>query len=158
MEMKNSGDERCIRVIGCGNLLMGNDSAGLRVIELLEKKASGPELIEGGTGGIGLLPLMEGADLVIIVDAMSGIGEKPGDIHIFNETPPYRPSRMSFQDIGVAEVIDIARELLPGVEVVAIGIEAGNIEEYSEKVDPEVMEGAVKAVDIIMELCGKQGY
>lgn len=158
MEMKNSGDKRCIRVIGCGNLLMGNDSAGLRAIELLEESAPGLELIEGGTGGIGLLPLMEGADLVIIVDAMSGIGEKPGDIHIFNETPPYRPSKMSFQDVGVAEVIDIARELLPGVEVVAIGIEAGSIEEYSDEVDPGVMEGARRAVEIIMKLCGKRIY
>jgi len=156
MDMDISGDERCcIRVIGCGNLLMGNDSVGLRVIELLEEPAPGLELIDGGTGGIGLLPLMEGADLVIIVDAMSGIGEKPGDIHIFNETPPYRPSKMSFQDVGVAEVIDIAGELFPEIEVVAIGIEAGNIEEYSDKVDPAVMEGARKAVEIIMKLCGK---
>lgn len=153
MKAKGTGaDKRCIRVIGCGNLLMGNDSAGLRVIELLEESAPGFEIIEGGTGGIGLLPLMEGADLVIIVDAMTGIGEKPGDIFVFNETPPYRPSKLSFQDVGVAEVIDIAGELLPEVEVIAIGIEAGGIEEYSDKVDPEVMEGVRRAAGLIMEM------
>ncbi len=150
--MNDKGEKRSIKVIGCGNLLMGNDSAGLRVLELLEEMSPGFELVDGGTGGIGLLPLMEGADLVIIVDAMAGIGKKPGDIHVFRETPPYRPSKMSFQDVGVAEVIDIARELLPGIEVVAIGIEAGIIEEYSDRVDPEVMEGVKRAVGMIMEM------
>ncbi|MBN1431323.1 MAG: hydrogenase maturation protease [Methanomicrobiaceae archaeon] len=143
---------RKVKVIGCGNILMGNDSAGLRVIEILEESNPSFELIDGGTGGLGLLPLMEGADLVIIVDAMIGIGEKPGDIRIFNKTPPYRPSKMSFQDVGVAEVIDIAGELLPDVEVVAIGIEAGEIKEYSDKVDPEVMEGVQKAALQIIDL------
>ena len=95
---------------------------------------------------------MEDADLVIIVDAMIGIGEKPGDIMIFNKTPPYRPSKMSFQDVGVAEVIDIAGELLPDVEVVAIGIEAGRIEEYSDKVDPGVMEGVRKAASHVIDM------
>ena len=147
----NTG-KRCVRVIGCGNLLMGNDSAGLRVLDILEKSCSGLELIEGGTGGIGLLPLIEGADLVIIADAMTGICENPGDIRIFAETPPYKPSRMSFQDIGVAEVIDIARELNPGTEIVAVGIEAGAIAEYSDKIDPGVMEGVKNAAELIMAI------
>jgi hydrogenase maturation protease len=156
METKDDvQEERCIKVIGCGNLLMGNDSAGLRVIEILEEMSPGFEIIEGGTGGIGLLPLMEGADLVIIVDAMTGIGEKPGDIEVFEGIPPYRPSRLSFQDVGVAEVIEIAGELLPEVEVVAVGIEAGRIEEYSDRIDEDVMAGVFKAAEKIMELVQK---
>ena len=131
---------------------MGNDSAGLRVLDILEKFCSGLELIEGGTGGIGLLPLIEGADLVIIADAMTGMSENPGDIRVFAETPPYKPSRMSFQDIGVAEVIDIARELNPGVEIIAIGIEAGAIAEYSDRIDPVVMEGVGNAAALIMDI------
>ena len=131
---------------------MGNDSAGLRVLEILEKSCFGLELIEGGTGGIGLLPIIEGTDLVIIADAMTGICENPGEIRIFAETPPYKPSRMSFQDIGVAEVIDIARELNPGMEIIAIGIEAGAIAEYSDKIDPVVMEGVRNAAELIMDI------
>jgi hydrogenase maturation protease len=148
--------EFCIKIIGCGNLLMGNDSAGLRVLNVLEGSSFGLELIEGGTGGIGLLPLIEGADLVIIADAMTGIGKKPGDVHVFTETPPYVPSKMSFQDVGVAEVIDIARELLPGTEIIAIGIEAGEIKEYIDKVDPEVMEGVKYAASFILDLVEKR--
>jgi hydrogenase maturation protease len=131
---------------------MGNDSAGLRVLDILEKFCSGLELIEGGTGGIGLLPLIEGADLVIIADAMTGMSENPGDIRVFAETPPYKPSRMSFQDIGVAEVIDIARELNPRTEIIAVGIEAGAIAEYSDRIDPAVMGGVGNAAALIMDI------
>lgn len=147
-----SAGEKRVKIIGCGNVLMGNDSAGLRVLGILEKICPGVDLIDGGTGGIGLLPLMEDADLVIIVDAMIGIGKNPGDVEIFYETPPYNPSKMSFQDVGVAEVIDIARELIPGIEIIAVGIEAGKIVEYSEDVDFGVMEGIVKASEIIADI------
>ncbi|MEA2034658.1 MAG: hydrogenase maturation protease [Euryarchaeota archaeon] len=150
-------ENKHIRVIGCGNLLMGNDSAGLRVIEILEKTCPGIDVVEGGTGGIGLLPLMEEADLIIIVDAMTGIGEEPGDTKIFRETPPYSPSRMSFQDIGVAEVMEIARELFPGINLIAIGIEAGEVNEYSYEIDSDVMAGVKEAVAIIVDLVQNKG-
>lgn len=152
MDLNSAGGKKSIKVIGCGNLLMGNDSAGLRVLQILEESSPGLELIEGGTGGIGLLPMMEGVGLVIIVDAMTGIGQKPGDINIFREIPPYRPSKISFQDIGIAEVIEVADKIYPETRVVTIGIEAGIIREYSDEIDPDVMEGVKIAAENVLSI------
>jgi len=72
-----------ILVMGVGNTLMQDDGAGIRVTELLEQ--GGDELldiVDGGTIGLSLLPRIEDADAVIVVDA-SELGEAPGTVRTF---------------------------------------------------------------------------
>ncbi|UUX93605.1 hydrogenase maturation protease [Methanoplanus endosymbiosus] len=142
------------RVIGCGNPLMGNDGAGVLAAEMLKELRPDIDTIEGGTGGIGLINDMEGFDRIIIIDAMLGIGENKGDIKIFYETPPVIPSTMSIHDAGISEVIEVAKEIIPGIEIITVGIEADFVEEYSEYIDPEIIAGidkALKEIVIILE-------
>jgi hydrogenase maturation protease len=56
-------------IIGIGNPLAGDDGAGARVIELLEKAGVPAELVVMGTPGYGLITYLEGKKRVIIVDA-----------------------------------------------------------------------------------------
>ena len=61
-----------ILVLGVGNLLLTDESAGVRVIGFLEERmpeSSGVILMDGGTIGLGLLNAMEDAASLIIVDA-----------------------------------------------------------------------------------------
>jgi hydrogenase maturation protease len=72
-------------VMGIGNTLLQDDGVGVHVTERF--KASQDEhpdlnVIDGGTIGLSLLPEIEDADKVIIVDA-SEIGEAPGAMRIF---------------------------------------------------------------------------
>ena len=67
-------------VIGLGNPLMGDDGLGLVVLEELRTAYALPpeiELVDGGTWGMNLLPVIEDADELILIDAID-VGEAPG--------------------------------------------------------------------------------
>ncbi len=141
-----------IRVIGCGNPLMGNDGVGLRVIESLAEMRPDIEICEGGVGGLGLIPMMEEQDIVIIVDAMSGYGKYKGEIRIFSTPPENEVFPLSLSDIGVLDTAGIAEELGLCTELILIGIEAGHIDRFSDAMDPEVESAVPIAVKKIIEL------
>ena len=58
-------------VIGCGNLLRGDDAAGPVLVRRLRQRRlrSGVECADGGTGGVDVAFQMRGRDHVILVDA-----------------------------------------------------------------------------------------
>jgi hydrogenase maturation protease len=73
--MTAAGESRKVLVIGVGNTLLRDDGVGVRVIEALRAEAE-----EGFE--LALLPMVEDADAVIVVDA-SELGEAPGALRIF---------------------------------------------------------------------------
>ena len=77
--MKNS-----VCVIGLGNLLLQDDAVGLRAIEAIRKGYRFEpqiDLLDGGTAGLDLLPVIEGYEKVLFVDAVDA-GKPPGAIVI----------------------------------------------------------------------------
>jgi len=135
--------ENRIGIIGCGNPFMGNDGAGILVMQLFEGRCPGVDAIDGGTGGFGLIPLMEGYERVVIVDAMTGIGNRIGDVVVFATPPSLDLPACSLHDIGIGDAVAVARELGCAAEVVIIGIEVGDIRAFHRGVDPAV-EGGVR--------------
>ncbi|MFP3946925.1 MAG: hydrogenase maturation protease, partial [Archaeoglobaceae archaeon] len=74
-----------IAVIGIGNILLGDEGVGVRIVEEL-RKSDLPENVEvhdGATSGIALLNFLVDKDKVIIVDAVKG-GEEPGTVYQFS--------------------------------------------------------------------------
>jgi hydrogenase maturation protease len=74
-----------IRVLGLGNVLMGDDAFGPFVIEALQAKYDVPEsvsLIDVGTPGLDLTPFLIGADAVIVIDSVRADGE-PGELRLY---------------------------------------------------------------------------
>jgi len=69
-------------VIGCGNLLRGDDAVGpLLVRRLLDRGLpAGVEVADGGTSGMDVAFRMRGADRVVLVDAADTGGE-PGTLY-----------------------------------------------------------------------------
>lgn len=69
-------------IVGCGNLLRGDDAAGPVLVRLLADRSlpDGVRLIDGGTAGMDVAFAMRGARRVIVIDA-SRIGVEPGTIH-----------------------------------------------------------------------------
>jgi len=98
------------RVIACGNPLMGNDAAGLAVMSLLQEKYPEIDVVDGGNGGLGLIPLMEGYDRIMIVDATSGMGEV-GRIRVFHDVLNSGIPSLSLHELGIPEVLALARAL-----------------------------------------------
>ena len=74
-----------ILVMGVGNALMQDDGVGTAVTDRLATTAppgAGLEIIDGGTIGLSLLPQIEDADGVIVVDAAE-LAAPPGAIRVF---------------------------------------------------------------------------
>lgn len=71
-----------VLVIGCGNLLRGDDAAGPILIRKLWTLGAGDHarLVDGGTAGMDVAFQMRGAKHVILVDACDGSGDEPGTL------------------------------------------------------------------------------
>jgi hydrogenase maturation protease len=113
-------------VVGVGNFYRGDDAVGLEVAERLRAQASGVEVVTCEREPWRLLDAWAGADLALIVDAVSS-GAEPGTVHRFDATERAVPSsvfRGSTHAFGVGEVIALAQALgrLPG-RLLVYGIE-----------------------------------
>ena len=126
--------------MGLGNRLRGDDRAGPEVARLLAGRAAGIASVVHEREPTDLIDLWEGHERVVVVDAVAG--HEPGRVHTFDASAralpeAHRPA-VSSHAIGLAEVIELARELdrLPvSLRVVAIeGNRFGLGEEASEEV------------------------
>ena len=71
--------------MGAGNILMRDDGIGVRAIERLKELGGLPEeidVIDAGTATLDALPLLDGVERLIIIDAVKG-GGTPGTIYRF---------------------------------------------------------------------------
>lgn len=102
-----------IIVIGVGNVLMTDEGVGVRVAERLISGYTFPDNVEvydgGATGMHGLLPLIEEADHLIVIDAVNGPG-RPGEVYRYDGDTFRRviPKKLSAHDVGLVECLTIA--------------------------------------------------
>jgi hydrogenase maturation protease len=139
-----------VRVIACGNPLMGNDAAGLAIMSLIQVRYPDIDVVDGGNGGLGLIPLMEGYDRIVIVDATSGMGEM-GKVRVFHEIPDSGVPSLSLHELGIREVLALARTLGVAPEVIIVGIEGGQMPGFSGEMDPAVRAAIPVACKIVAE-------
>lgn len=72
-------------ILGVGNPLMGDDGAGVLAVQQVLAHPDLPaevDVLDGGTAGLGLIPLFEQYRRVILVDAVD-MGERPGTVRRF---------------------------------------------------------------------------
>ncbi len=120
-------------VLGIGNLIMTDDGIGVRVVQRIAEEYSFPpevEIIDGGTLGLDLLPLLEGLDRLLIIDAM-GTGGPPGTIRRVDgeEIPIAFESRLSPHQMGLKDLLAVSRLMgHPVPEMVLLGVQPECIE------------------------------
>ena len=114
-------------VIGLGNPLMGDDGVGLAALERLraEWQLDDVELVDGATWGLSLLPVIEDAERLVLVDAIAAYGA-PGDIIELSRDrlPIYLTRKLSPHQVDMRDALAVAelRGRLPN-DVVAIGVQ-----------------------------------
>jgi hydrogenase maturation protease len=115
-------------LIGLGNILMRDDGIGVHAVkEIGERFDFTPEIdiVDGGTLGLTLLPVIEGRGRVLFVDAVeAGLG--PGTIVVREgeQVPSFMGSQVSVHQAGLADLVYAAR--MSGVmppEVCLVGIQ-----------------------------------
>ena len=123
-----------VRVLGLGNVLMGDDALGPWVIEELLAQWEFPEgvsVVDVGTPGLDLTPYLAEADTVILVDTVKSDGP-PGTLRVYTRDQLLRhppPARLSPHDPGLTEALlslDFAG--VAPKDIVLIGVVPGKIE------------------------------
>lgn len=122
-----------IAVVGLGNPLMGDDGLGLEALERLRNEwrfDDSVALVDGGTWGLNLLPVLESADHVLVLDAIR-TGRPPGTLVMLEgaQVPRGLSTKLSPHQIDLREILALAelRGTLPDV-IVALGVEPGVVE------------------------------
>jgi hydrogenase maturation protease len=140
-----------IAVLGLGNLLMGDEGVGIHVLHKLKERGppEGVELVDGGTAGIDLLPVLKQADRVIIIDAVRA-GGRPGSIYRFKpeDLKGETPMALSLHQFSLQDVLHSAHLLGIEPEITIIGVEPKRIApglELSEELQ-EVLPQLVEVV------------
>jgi hydrogenase maturation protease len=143
-------------VIGLGSPLMGDDGLGLIALEALRRSRAfepDPIFVDGGTWGMNLLPIIESAERLLLVDAIRA-GGVPGQlVEIEREKLPRGLGiKLSPHQIDLQEVLALAllRGRLPRVAV-ALGLEPERVE-LGCGVSPSVARG----LDALVERIGER--
>jgi hydrogenase maturation protease len=96
-------------VLGLGNVLCGDDGAGVIALHRLRRMYELPanvRIVDGGTLGLDLLAIVAAADRVVMIDAVRA-DAPPGSIVVLegDEVAPAVYERLSPHQIGVADLI-----------------------------------------------------
>lgn len=139
-----------VLVLGIGNTVMSDDGVGPAVVQALYREYCFPddvELVDGGTLGLDLLPLLESRTHLIMVDAVE-TGKAPGTCVRMTgeELPVALETRLSPHQMGLKDLLAVARLMGQAPpEMVLIGVQPKSIElgiELSAEVAAQV--GAMK--------------
>ena len=140
-------------VVGVGNILLGDEGFGVRVVEELRKHKlpENVEVYDGATLGLQILNFLDGADFAIIVDAVRAKGE-PGQLFVFEIGEARQRPMLSMHDLDLVKAIEIGKFAynLPK-KIVVVGVEPERIEESLE-ISEKVKRAIPKAIEVVLEL------
>jgi len=137
-------------VVGIGNILLKDEGIGCHVVHALEGvPLSDVEIIDGGTC-LDVLQLLEGADKLVIVDAVMG-GGMPGQIYRFHpeDITLEQGPLLSVHDMGLVDTLKLVQLWHNVGEAVIIGVEPGEID-WGLELSPELEEKIPRVIDAIL--------
>jgi hydrogenase maturation protease len=151
-----------VLVLGLGNVVCTDDGAGIAAVHKLIREYAMPEgvvALDGGTLGLSLLPLVDSADQVILVDAINAEGPPGTQVRIEGEeVAPAVYERLSPHQIGVADLLAGASLLDKYPErVVILGVVPESIELGLERT-PAVEAAIPELVRRVVEELENLGY
>jgi len=103
-----------VLVLGIGNMIMSDDGIGPALATRLSRvPAEGAAAIDGGTCGLALLPHIEAAHALIVVDA-ARLGRAPGVVSIFEGAAMDAVlcgAKTTAHEVALADLLDAAQAI-----------------------------------------------
>jgi len=152
--------KKTIRIMGCGNLWMGDDGVGIHTVQKMTEMKdqlegglppSNPsfdgysktalsfltevDILDAGVSGLDMLCFLEGFDKIIIVDALKSSENLGAILKIKGDDLLDGEGvgvMLSSHDVSVPTVLGIAKEIQGLPEIVVFGVE---IQKYPDAVD-----------------------
>lgn len=146
-----------ILIIGVGNPILKDDGVGIHVLKMLEKKYSGIPALhfkELSTGGLSLAERFIGYDKVILIDALALENGTPGKVHKLSMDDFHSTiHQYCAHDCNLPTAYNLLEQQLGSEslpqDVIIIGIEAEELDEFGETLSESVKGAIPKALAII---------
>jgi hydrogenase maturation protease len=102
-----------VLILGLGNMLLQDEGVGIAALQRLAANHEWPDhvtLMDGGVMGLELLPYLESADAVLLLDAVH-TGAPPGTVVRLEgqEIPAVVALKMSMHQVGLQETLAMCR-------------------------------------------------
>jgi hydrogenase maturation protease len=155
--------QRRIVVLGVGNLLWADEGFGVRCVEALGERYELPEdvgLMDGGTLGLALVPLLLDATHVLLFDAVAHRGE-PGELIVArdDEIPKIMGAgKMSLHQVGMNDIL-ASLELLnhKPAQFTVVGIKPVELADYGGSLTEAVQQQVPVALQLGIEELARWG-
>jgi hydrogenase maturation protease len=149
-------------VLGIGNMLMTDEGIGVHVVKALVQRydfSAEVEVIDGGTTGMELLPELEGAGHLIVVDAIL-IGQPPASVVRLegDQVPAFFKTKLSPHQVGLSDVLAALafKSAAPGY-VVLIGVQPVTLA-LGMELSPPVKARLDEVVDLVVAELAASGH
>jgi len=150
-----------VLVLGLGNVLMNDDAIGVLAVERLQQEYQFPEgvkVVDGGTLGLDLLPFIEDADQLLIIDALE-MKADPGSVFrlVGEEVPRAFASKLSVHQMGLQDLLAVAD--LQGYaprELIFWGVQPASVEMNME-LSPPVAAAMDELIQSVVSELGNWG-
>lgn len=141
-----------VLVLGIGNMLWADEGFGPRAVEELAGRHAFPpgvQLVDGGTQGLYLMPMVQAARRLLVLDAVD-FGLAPGTLVILkgDEIPKMMSAkRLSLHQTTFMDVLAAVELLGDGPsEMVVVGVQAGQLDDFGGGLTPAVAAGMEAAL------------
>ena len=142
-------------VLGLGNPILSDDSAGYRVAMVLKDRLHMPDvdIQEAGIAGLDFLDMITGYDRTIIIDAIQTEKGKPGQIYRLGpEILADTRHTGTPHDVNLATALELGRKLklkLPRI-ITIFAIEVEDVTSFSEDCTPAVAKAIPECVEMVI--------
>lgn len=150
-----------VLILGCGNVLMGDDGFGPAVIKRLKQHYRIPEYAHAEDVGTSVRDVLFNITLldrrpehIIILDAVDKPGRSPGEVFEISleEIPEKKIIDYSFHQYPTTNLLKEIRDRCRiGVTIVAAQV-AGDLEEVKPGLSEPIREAVQRAADEVMEI------
>jgi hydrogenase maturation protease len=146
-------------VLGLGNTLLGDEGIGVHAVQRLRARYCFPEttqVLDGGTLGLDLLPYVEDADCLVVIDAVQ-MDAEPGTVVRLEgeEVPAFLSVKVSPHQMGLPDILAAAklRGRYPS-DIVLWGVQPGVIDTTLELSAPVASQVDALVEGVLADLAG----
>jgi hydrogenase maturation protease len=140
-------------ILGIGNLLLRDEGVGIHVVSRMMKMhlPQNIAVVDGATATWDVVSLADGADRLIIVDAVKG-GGAPGTIYrlSLDDVAVDAGEPLSLHHIGLPQMLDVCSLIGSKPLTVIIGVEPKEID-FGMELSPEIEERVPEIIELILE-------
>jgi hydrogenase maturation protease len=144
-------------VLGLGNSILRDDGVGLRVARALRpvlRDRPDVHVDEDVWGGLRLMERMIGWDRAIVIDAMV-TGSEPGSVRCLPPNSTATRRSTSAHDVSLATALAVGRasgaSLPLDGDILLIGIESEDVENFGEECTPKVEAAVPVAIQAVLD-------